>query len=213
MVTSAQPQEGKTVTSMNIAISLTQIGKRVLVLDADLRKPRVHKILEVARTQGLSSFLAGNVPWRDLILPTPVPGLFALTAGPIPPNPAELLASKSFRSLLEDLRRSTEFDHVIIDTPPLLAVADPIIVSEQVDGVLLVVKAGETPRQSVAAGLEKLRAAKARVLGAILNNLDLTGHDAYAYRYGYRYGYDDHPEGEVQPGDDRSAVHGQGGRT
>ncbi len=210
LITSAQPQEGKTVTCVNVALSLTQIGRRVLLLDADLRKPRIHKILEMSRAQGLSSFLAGNQPWRDLVLPGPVPGLFALTAGPIPPNPAELLASHSFRGLMEELRRSTEFDHVIVDTPPLLAVADPVIVAGEVDGVLLVVRAGDTPRQSVAAGLEKLRSGQARVLGAVLNNLDLVGRDAYAYRYGYRYGYD--VSGEGQAGEEAAPVRNQAGR-
>jgi len=179
MISSAQPREGKTVTSLNVAVSLTQIGKRVLILDADLRKPRIHKVLGLSREKGLSSWLAGNVPWQG-----------------------------------QDLRTSDSFDHVIIDTPPILAVADPLIVAEQVDGVLLVVQGGETPRQSVVAGIEKLRSAKTQILGAVINNLPLVDQDSYAYRYGYRYSYYTHPESEMMPGDDRSgdrAAGGQGG--
>ena len=120
----------------------------------------------------------------------------------------------NFRHLLQDLRTSDSFDHVIIDTPPILAVADPLIVAEQVDGVLLVVQGGETPRQSVVAGIEKLRSAKTQILGAVINNLPLVDQDSYAYRYGYRYSYYTHPESEMMPGDDRSgdrAAGGQGG--
>jgi capsular exopolysaccharide synthesis family protein len=212
MITSAQPQEGKTVTSLNIAVSLTQIGKRVLILDADLRKPRAHKVLGLSRELGLSSWLAGNVAWQGLVTPTSIPGLSAVTAGPIPPNPAELLASNNFRQLLQDLRTSDSFDHVIIDTPPILAVADPLIVSEQVDGVLLVVQGGETPRQSVVAGIEKLRSAKTHLLGAVINNLPLAEQDSYSYRAGYRYSYYTHPETELMPGDDRGGDRAAGGR-
>ncbi|MFQ5669647.1 MAG: GumC family protein, partial [Acidobacteriota bacterium] len=185
MVTSSLPREGKTVTAVNIAISLTQIGKKVLLLDADLRRPRIHKVFDLSRSKGLSNWLAGNTDWREMVVPTALPGLSALLAGPVAPNPAELLASNNFRNLLDLLSTNQSFDHVIIDTPPLLAVADPIIVSERVDGVLLVVEGGATPHQSVALAVKKLRAAQARVLGGVLNNLDLTGGDYYSYRYGY----------------------------
>ena len=112
----------------------------------------------------------------------------------------------AFRRLVDELRTGERYDHVIFDTPPLLAVADPIIVSSLVDGVLLVVKGGETPRQSVAAAVDKLRAASARVLGAVINNVDLSTKDYYSYRYGYRYGYYTSAESELQADDDRAAA-------
>ncbi|MFQ5766567.1 MAG: GumC family protein [Acidobacteriota bacterium] len=210
MVTSSQPREGKTVTSLNIAISLTQLGKRVLLLDADLRKPGLHKALGMSRKEGLSSFLAGNAAWKELVVPTRIPSLSLLSAGPISPNPAELLASQILAGLLAELREGKSFDHVVVDTPPLLAVADALIVSGFMDGVLIVVQAGVTPRQTVNAGIEKLRAAKVRVLGAVLNNLDLSQHGYYAYRYGYRYGhrtaYYGADETDRQEGDDSLEV-------
>ena len=199
MVTSSQPSEGKTVTALNIALSLTQIGRRVLLIDADMRRPRIHKVLSLDRARGLSTYLAGNAPWGELIEPSGVPGLAVITSGPIPPNPAELLASNNLTRLLAELRQDPDYDHVVLDTPPVLAVADPVIVSSQVDGVLLVVHAGETPQQTVRAGLEKLRAANARVLGALLNNLEIANQDYYWHRYTYRYGYRYGSYGEGEP--------------
>ncbi|MFQ5718339.1 MAG: GumC family protein [Acidobacteriota bacterium] len=213
MVTSSQPREGKTVTTLNVAVSLTQVGKKVLIVDADMRKPRVHKILDLPRKTGLSSWLAGTLAWADIVHTTRIAGLSAITSGPIPPNPAELLASKNFRTLLHEAHEHGAFDHIVVDTPPVLAVSDPVIVSALADGVLLVVQGGQTARQSVAVAMDKLKGANARVLGAVLNNLDLGGNDYYSYRYGYRYGYYTHHESELQAEDDRPGASGAGGRT
>jgi capsular exopolysaccharide synthesis family protein len=202
MVTSAQPREGKTSTALNIAISLTQIGRKVLILDADLRRPRVHKALGLNRERGLSTCLAGSTGWTDLLTGTSVPGLWALTSGPIPPNPAELLASQSFKALLQALRTGDRFDHVVIDSPPVLAVADPVIVGEQCDGVLVVVHGGLTARQNVVTAVDKLRAGSVRILGAVLNNMDLNQQGYYQYRYNYRGSYYTQTPGDQIAADD-----------
>ncbi len=187
VVTSSEPQEGKTVTTLNTAITLVQSGKKVLLVDGDMRRPRLHKALGAANAVGLSSYLSGNTELGPIIQDTQIPNLFLVSSGPIPPNPSELLASEHFDFLLETLRRSGHFDHVLIDSPPLLSVADPVIMASKAGGTILVVQCGRTARMAVARGREKLMQAKANILGVVLNDVDVRHGEYYGYHYGYRY--------------------------
>jgi polysaccharide biosynthesis transport protein len=189
VITSSEPQEGKTVTTLNTAISLTQSGKKVLLIDGDMRRPRIHKALGVPNTGGLSSYLSGNSDLDEIIQGTEIPNLFLVSSGPIPPNPSELLASEHFDFFLESLRKSSRFDHVLIDSPPLLSVADPVIMSSKAGAVILVVQCGRTARPLVMRGRQKLDQAKANILGVVLNDVQFHSGDYYSYRYGYRYRY------------------------
>ena len=187
VVTSSEPQEGKTVTTLNTAITLVQSGKKVLLVDGDMRRPRLHKALGAINAVGLSSYLSGNAELDPIIQDTQIPNLFLVSSGPIPPNPSELLASEHFDFLLETLRRSGRFDHVLIDSPPLLSVADPVIMASKAGGTILVVQCGRTARMAVARGREKLAQAKANILGVVLNDVDIRHGEYYGYHYGYRY--------------------------
>ncbi len=186
-VTSCQPGEGKTTTTINLATTLAQLGRRVLVVDADLRKPRCHQVLKVASSQGMSTWLTGMSGLDDLILPTRIENLSVIPAGPIPPNPAELLDSSRFSELVEHLRNDDRFDHVLFDTPPVLSVVDPLLVGRHVEGTVLVIKSGFTTREAGKLGKEKLETGRVNVLGVVLNAVEIE-HVPYQYRY-YRYGY------------------------
>ncbi len=183
MVTSCLPQEGKSQTSLNLAIALAQTGKRVLLVDSDLRRPRLHKALGLDNDRGLSTFLSGNAPVEQLIQSTLIPHLHALTSGPIPPNPSELLASRAFLTLAQAFAEAGSFDHLIFDSPPLLSVADSVVIANVVDGSILVVYCGKTPREALARGAGKLRQGGAKVLGAVLNGVPGGDHSLYYYRY------------------------------
>lgn len=184
MVTSSYPAEGKTTIVANTAISLAQTDASVVVLDADMRRPRCHKILRVGNDTGLSNYLSGRSKLDDVIQSHAIPNLHVITAGPVPPNPAELLSSNRLRELIEEL--SQRFDHVIIDSPPVINVSDALIVSPQVDGVVIVVKGSQTPREAVIRTKQALYDVNARVFGIVLNSIDL---DADRYYYKYKYSY------------------------
>ena len=183
LVTSCLPQEGKSQTSLNLAIALAQTGRRVLLVDTDLRRPRLHQALGADNETGVSNYLSGNASIEELIRETPVPNLFSLTSGPIPPNPSELLGSRKFLALAREFADAGRFDHLIFDSPPLLSVADPVIIASVLDGTILVVQSGRTPREALVRGAAKLRQGKVKVLGAVLNSV-VDGHHAYYY---YRY--------------------------
>jgi capsular exopolysaccharide synthesis family protein len=196
LFTSGQPGEGKTTTAINTAISLAQLGAAVLLIDADLRRPTVHRVFKLnqnAGAQGLSTFLSRQVAVEQLIHKLWVPNLSVLTAGPIPPNPAELISSKRMEELLRVL--AGRYDHILIDSPPLINVTDPVILSTMVDGVILVVQAGRSTREVVRRARTELGSVGARVFGVVLNNLDLKreGYDSYSATYG-NYGYGAGPE-------------------
>jgi capsular exopolysaccharide synthesis family protein len=186
LVTSCLPQEGKSQTSLNLAIALAQAGKRVLLVDADLRRPRLHKALGLDNERGLSTYLSGNSPVETLVRATDVPDLDLLTSGPIPPNPSELLGSRNFLALVQEFAESGGYDHLIFDSPPLLSVADPIVVATVLDGTILVVQSGQTPRDAMVRGAGKLHHANVKVLGAVLNSVT-DGDRSYYYRSRYRY--------------------------
>jgi capsular exopolysaccharide synthesis family protein len=191
MITSGQPGEGKTTTAINTAISLAQLGASVLIIDCDLRKPSAHKVLGVTEHgRGLSTYLSRNVDIDDCIQKLPVANLSLLPCGPIPPNPAEMISSLKMRELLRSLRDS--YDHIIIDSPPLLKVTDPVILSTMVDGVILVVHGGKSTRDVVRRTRHELAIAGAKVFGVVLNNVDANHGDGDGY-YGDYYGdYGDH---------------------
>jgi polysaccharide biosynthesis transport protein len=187
LVTSARPQEGKTTTSINSAIVLAQKGVRVLLVDADLRRPSVHKTLGMGPRSGLSNVLTGSATLQQTIAPSPIlPNLFVLAAGTPPPNPAELLASTQMKDVLADLRE--QFDHIVIDTPPTLSVTDAVVLSTRVDAVILVIRSGQTTKQALRRARDILMQVNAHVTGVLLNAVDLRSPDYYYY-YEYQGKY------------------------
>ena len=191
LVSSSGPQEGKSTTVISLGIAMAQSGNRVLVVDTDMRRPRLHKAFGVPNDTGVTSLLVAESSVEGSIKSTEVPGLFVLPCGPIPPNPAELVHAKAFSEMLK--RLVSQFDRVILDSPPLTAVADGAILATQVDGVVMVVKARQTPRDTAIRGVRSLRDVNAKIFGAILNDVDLQdpkyGDYYYAYRhYGQYYG-------------------------
>lgn len=191
LVTSGQPGEGKTTTTINTAVSLAQLGASVLVIDCDLRKPATHKVFGVDHTRGISTYLSRDIPVEDLIHKLPVANLSLLPCGPIPPNPAELISSEKMKSLLKYL--ATKYDHILIDSPPLMHVTDPVILSTMVEGVILVVHAGRSTRDIVRRARQELTSVGAKIFGVVLNNVDFRGagyDDYYYYRYYESYGSD-----------------------
>ncbi|WP_188993502.1 CpsD/CapB family tyrosine-protein kinase [Paenibacillus nasutitermitis] len=170
MVASAQVDEGKTTTISNLAIAYAQEGKKVLLLDADLRKPSLHRVLSQNNRNGLTNILTDQIKWRDAIKSTEIENLSVLVAGPIPPNPSEILGNHRMNSLLEELKE--QFDIVLIDTPPILAVTDSLIVSALCDGVIMVVSAGKVDKELVKKAKASLEHVNARIIGAVLNNIN-----------------------------------------
>ncbi|HLY38005.1 MAG TPA: polysaccharide biosynthesis tyrosine autokinase [Candidatus Binatia bacterium] len=190
LVTSARPAEGKTVASLNLATTLAEGDARVLLVEADLRHPRCHRMLGIPCAPGLSTFLGGqNEDVDALVHPLDPPGLFFLPSGPVPRNPAELLGSQRMRVALRELRR--RYDYVVVDTPPALPVTDAVILGRLADGVVLVVKGNATPRDLVRRAHDRLAQAGARFLGVVANNVTLAWGEPYfgdGYSYGYGYG-------------------------
>jgi capsular exopolysaccharide synthesis family protein len=203
LVTSSGPQEGKSTVATNMAIVMAQSGARVLLVDTDMRRPRVHRIFGISgEAAGVSTIVAGEGTIEQAVRSTEVPGLFFLPCGPIPPTPAELLHTERFRALAAQLEE--KFDRVIYDSPPLGAVTDAAILGTITDGVLLVAKNGKTSRDMLSRSRRQLRDVKAVILGCVLNDVDLDGPRYTYYRYG-RYAYYGKPYGEsdkpTTPGD------------
>lgn len=193
LVTSTQPAEGKTTSSLAIASGFGRLGLRVLLVDGDLRDPSLHKILSRDNGMGLSNLLAGGPDMAPALQPTSFQNLTFLACGPLPPNPAELLGGGKMRAFLAAARR--EFDLVVIDGPPVMGLADAPLLASLVGGTVYVVEAGETKRDIAKASIRRLRAGNAHLLGAVLTKFDLRkagyayGH-AYGYGYGHGYGLD-----------------------
>ena len=187
VITSAGPGEGKSVVSSNLAVSLAQAGQRVLLVDADMRRPRVHEIFDMPQEPGLSNLLVGDCKPSEAVRKwAAVSGVCVLPAGMIPPNPAELLGSKRFEEYL--LTLGGHFDWVIVDSPPVLAVADAAVVANGASGVIFVVGADQTSRQAAREAVHQLQSAHARVIGAVLNRVDLE-RNPYYYAHYYRKEY------------------------
>ena len=192
LVTSALPREGKTTAAANLAVTLAQLGDSTVLVDADLRKPGVGRLLNMANGKyaGLSSYLAGVSSLDLVIVPHPdIPNLAAIPTGPLPPNPADLLSSHKLAEAIAELR--TKFKFVVIDSPPVMAATDAVILSVQTDGVLLVVRSGETPKEAFTRTRDLLVSVKCHILGVVLNAVDAGAPDYYySYRYyPYSYGY------------------------
>ena len=194
LVTSSVPAEGKTTTAVNTALSLAQTGANVLIIDADMRRPRLHTIFEVNNGRGLSNILSDDLSEAEvlsMIHQQESTGLNVLTSGAIPPNPAELIGSEQMRHLVRTLEGT--FTHIIIDTPPVGSFTDGVLASTLVDGVLLVVHSGKTSRNVARRTKQLLQDVGAKVFGVILNNVNLREHDYYYYR-GYYSQYYSSPE-------------------
>jgi capsular exopolysaccharide synthesis family protein len=180
-VTSTGPNEGKTTTACNLAMAFAMGGQRVLLIDADMRRCGVHKLFDLEQEPGLSNVLVGDMSAGAVLRKTDIDGLWTLTAGRTPPNPAELLGSPNFQELIDSY--SAQFDTIIVDTPPVGVVADPSSVATVVSGVVFVVGAEMTNRHAARAALEQLRRGHARVLGVVLNRVQLKKHAYYYSRY------------------------------
>jgi capsular exopolysaccharide synthesis family protein len=181
VVTSTSPGEGKTVVATNLALGLAMAGQRVLLIDADMRRARVHEVFVHQREPGLSNLIAGAVMPSEAIRRSDIAGLWLLPAGLVPPNPAELLSSQRFTNLLTSMTR--HFDWVILDSPPIMAVIDASIIAHTAQGVLFVVAAEKTSRPAALKALEQLDAAKANFLGAVLNRADVKRNAFYYSPY------------------------------
>jgi len=184
MVSSALPKEGKSTTVANLAVSFAQLEKIVLVVDADLRKPRIHKIFDMPNDRGLSSYLTGFDSLENVVRDSSVKNICVLPAGPIPPNPSEILNSRKMSDLIEKLKSG--FDVILFDTPPILTVIDGVILSSKSDAVLFVVKAGETNSKHFLDAVESIRRVKGSVKGAVFNQMDLN-KDGYNYKAYFSY--------------------------
>lgn len=188
VISSTFAREGKTTTSINLATVLAQMGKPVLLIDADLRRPRLQKVFRGKMNLGLVNYLAANIPLDDVIQETQVPNLSIILSGPTPPNPSELLGSDRMKHLIHEIR--AKFAFVIFDSPPVMAVTDSIVLAANADGVVLCVHGGQTPRDVVQRAAERLRQSNIPVLGAILNNLDLQQY-GYSFKKSYYDYYDE----------------------
>jgi polysaccharide biosynthesis transport protein len=188
LITSSVPSEGKTTTAVNTAISLAQTGARVLIIDADMRRPRLHSIFNLNHNQGLSSLLAREVDEDELSLAIQhdeKSGLFILPSGPVPPNPAELIGSDQMVKLISTV--TSNFNHVVIDSPPVAAFTDGVLIASMVDGVLLVVHSGKSSRKVVARARKLLQDVGARIIGVVLNKADTSSHSEYYYNSYYSH--------------------------
>lgn len=181
LVTSTVPQEGKTLLAVNLAIVLARTGKRVLLVDTDTRNPHIHSFFNVKRNPGLSDFLGQGVDLAALVHRTRVNGLYVISAGTAAPNPAELFISKRMATFIEEIREKVDF--VIFDAPPTLMLSDPLTLAPVVDGVLMVIRSGATPRSTIQKAIQQLVQVNARLIGAVLNDHDVKAESYYHHRY------------------------------
>jgi succinoglycan biosynthesis transport protein ExoP len=211
VVTSSGQQEGKSLTAVNLAVTMALNDKRVLLIDADLRKPRLHKVFEIENKCGLSNLIGGSPDVALALHKTKVPTLMVMPSGPVPPNPSELLGSVRLRKLLELLRE--KFDVILLDCTPLIAVTDATVLATQVDGVILVIKSGATRRKILQRGVKQLQDVQAKIIGAVLNQVNVRNSSYYyAYYYSHYYGETDGKGKDKGKGKGRSGEKPASGR-
>lgn len=191
VITSTNPDEGKSIVSSNLAVSIAQTEKRVLLVDCDMRKPKIHKIFGITNHDGLTNILMGEKKLDDVSFKggTEIQSLSIVTSGPIPPNPSELLGSRRMKDFLEDMRE--QFDMIIIDSPPINLVTDSAILSTVADGTIMVVEVGKTDVDAIKNGKELLEKVHANLIGVVLNKIPTKGRSYYSYGY---YQYDEYYE-------------------
>ena len=183
------PNEGKSPTFINFAVMLAQQGQRVLLIDADLRRPALHKAMDLLREPELTNLLIGDAEVQEAIRPNVLPNLDLLPSGPFPPNPSELLSSQTMRDVLDEL--SATYSYIILDTPPILAVTDAAILGKHADGVVLVLRSGETEQRAAERAVDQVGRVGVRVFGAVLNEVaSSTVEESYYMQYYYSY----HPQ-------------------
>lgn len=196
-ILSAQPKEGKTTVSTNLAISLAQLGKRVLLIDGDMRCPCIHKLFQIQKGFGLVGYLTGQQDWREQVHRTELADLHCLACGPVPPNPSELLSSERMRALIQ--QATAEYDFVLVDSSPVLSVADARILAALTEGTVLVARCGVTPRELVQRAQLQVTEVGAHLIGVVLNGMDLRQNGYYGYGY-YQYRYGNGEQKETQKG-------------
>lgn len=199
LVTSSVPSEGKTTTTVNTAISLSQTGASVLIIDADMRRPRLHSIFQKENREGLSTILSSEMSENEIfsiIKRHDNSSLHVLTSGPIPPNPAELIGSEQMRRLLKTLERN--FTHIVVDSPPIASFTDGVLVASMVDGVLLVVHAGKSSRGIVRRSRQLLQDVGVKIFGVVLNNVNIKSQDGYYYNQSYYHQSYYHRDGDEE---------------
>lgn len=183
VVTSAGPNEGKSTTSSNLGIVMAQANNKVLLVGADLRRPTLHRLFGVDDTVGITNVLVNDLNPAEVAVESNVPGLYILPSGPIPPNPAELIGSQRMQKMIERARET--FDYVLIDSPPVLIVTDTLLLSAMVDGVILVIKSGVARVDATREAKGKLENVGAKIVGAVLNKVNMSSDDYYYYSYYY----------------------------
>jgi protein-tyrosine kinase len=186
LITSATAGEGKTTTAANFGVVLAQAGSRVCLVDSDLRRPSLHRVFGLDNTRGLTTALVEDLPFAEVARPTRIPNLSLLTSGPLPPNPAELVGSKRMRELLE--AAASAFDMVLCDSPPVMAVSDGVALAAQCDGVILAVRVGAVSHDVARRAVEQIEAVKGKILGVLLNYVNLGRHGYYHYYEAYESG-------------------------
>ena len=195
LVTSPTPGDGKSITIANLAISFAEIGRKTLIIDTDLRKPVQHKVFSTEKKPGLTDYLVGDVTMDKILYDVGVENLKFIPVGKNPPNPAEILSSKKFQEFIESQKET--FDMILLDTPPVISVTDPVLLSRKVDGVLLVVKFAKTDRQVAASAVDALKKSRANILGAVLNSTQFhRGYGYYRHYSYYNYYYSDSGKGK-----------------
>ena len=183
VVTSSSPGEGKSTTVANFGVVLAQTGSRVCLVDSDLRRPTLHRIFGLGNSRGLTTALLDGLPFTEVAQPTNVTGLSVLTSGPVPPNPAELVGSNRMREALE--AATGEYDMILLDSPPVVSVADAVALATFADGVVMVVQTGKVPYEVIRRATGQILAVKGRILGVVINGVNMK-RDGYYYDY-YRY--------------------------
>jgi len=187
LVTSCIPREGKSTTVANLGVTFALAQQRVLIIDADLRRPILHRIFGLPNAQGLTHTLSDIIEYEQVFTPTKIPNLWLVTCGIIPPNPSELLGSKKMRAFLE--RAKQDFDIVLLDSPPISSLADASVLGSMVDGVLFIVKANMASRDLIEKAKDQLQTVGANIIGVVLNDVDVKRDGYYRYYYYYNYEY------------------------